>query len=158
MKVRITYARSKVIHGNMWISQHFSHKKIENCHAPFLYHLGNSTDEESIKLGGIVPGEFDECTQRIAWYFSLVSALDKNRDQKYKPHNRLQRHHDIIYVIDMQAVTCYFPSRPSFLRRSSTSKMDAKVLSTTELKNEIRLHRRKVDANIASQRNPREVN
>ena len=38
-----------------------------------------------------------------AVYFSLVSPLDSNPDPKYKPCLRLKKHHDRLFVIDLEA-------------------------------------------------------
>ena len=55
-----------------------SHSKIEKGNAEFPVHPGDAPDENSIKAG------FDEETKKRACYLSLVSALDKNPDTKYK--------------------------------------------------------------------------
>ena len=80
-----------------------SHSKNEKGNAQFLVHLGNSSDEDSIKAGGVVPEGFDQETQVQACYFSLVSALDMNPDPKYKAYNYLKHHHDRMYVSDLPA-------------------------------------------------------
>ena len=73
-----------------------------------------------------------------ACYFSLVSALDKNPDTKYKAYNHLKHRHDRIYVGDLPAaqellaffetangrVPCHHKSLSGSSRRFSMSKMD----------------------------------
>ena len=81
----------------------FSHSKYEKGNAQCPVHLGNAPDEDSIKAGGVIPEGFYEETKKRACYFSLVSALDKNPDTRYKTYNYLKHHHDTIYVSDLPA-------------------------------------------------------
>ena len=37
-------------------------------------------------------------------YFPLVSPLDKNPDPKYKPYHHLEKHDELIFFCDVQAV------------------------------------------------------
>ena len=98
-----TYLSDPQSHEPEFEYSDFSHSKIEKGNAQFPVHLGNSPDEDSIKAGGVIPEGFDEETKKRACYFSLVSALDKNPDTKYKAYNYLKHHHDRIYVSDLPA-------------------------------------------------------
>ena len=75
----------------------------QNLDIVTFVHLGNSPDEDSIKAGGVLPEGFGEETKKSACYFSLVTALDKNPDTKYKAYNYLKHHHDRMYVSDLPA-------------------------------------------------------
>ena len=79
----------------------FSHNKSQKSYAQRLFDLGNSSNEDLIKSGGILPGGLDEETKRQTCYFSLASASDKSPDPKYMTYNSLKRHHDRIYVFDL---------------------------------------------------------
>ena len=82
----------------------FSHKKIEKGHAPFLYHIGFSRNEDSVNSGELVPGGCGTSTGRTAAYFSLVSPLDQNSDPKCKSYIHIKNHHVFSFVIDLEAV------------------------------------------------------
>ena len=42
--------------GNNQENRRFFFKKIEKSYVPFLYHIGFSRNEDSIRSGGLVPG------------------------------------------------------------------------------------------------------
>ena len=52
-----------------------SHEKLEKVYAQYLYFLGVSAIEGSIKSGRLVPGGFGQIESRRAAYFSLVPPL-----------------------------------------------------------------------------------
>ena len=82
----------------------YSHKKIEKGDAPFLYHIGFSRNEESMKPEGHVPGPGGFGTSRDRkMYFSLVSPLYRDPDPKHKPLIHLLNQHDLLSVLDLEA-------------------------------------------------------
>ena len=80
-----------------------SHTKFEKGYAPFFCHVGFSRNKGSIKSGELVPGGFGQSKGRKTKSFSVVSPLDQNPDQKYKPHLNLKKHHILMSVINLEA-------------------------------------------------------
>ena len=54
------------------------------------------------RSGGLVSGGFGLSNGRKAVYFSLVSPLDPNPDQQYKPYLHMKNHHDRLNMIDLE--------------------------------------------------------
>ena len=50
-----------------------------------------------------MPGRFGTTRSRETVYFSLVSPLDENPDPNYKPYLHVKNHHDMLFVIDLEA-------------------------------------------------------
>ena len=77
------------------------HSKFETGYASYLYHVGCSRNEDSIKSGRVVLGGFSEKKGRNAVYFSLVSPLDKDHHSQVQAVTHVKRHHDLVYVVDL---------------------------------------------------------
>ena len=73
-----------------------SHKKSEKNDAQCLFDLGNSSTEDSILSGGILPRGVDEETKR-------TGMLVPTRLAEVQGVISLKRHHDRIHVIDLPA-------------------------------------------------------
>ena len=140
----------------------FSRKRIEKGHEPFLYRVGFPRNEDSTISGGPVPGGFGKNRDRKAVYFSLVSP-----DPKHKPYFNLKNHHDLLFVIDLEAAqnkqrtgVSYVATqfRPSSSPRSPTSKLDQKGSRKHNQKKEKHHQRRKADAIGRRGRKPQDTN
>ena len=60
-----------------------------------------------------MPGGYGTSKRRNAVYFSLVSPLDPNPDLEYKPFLHMKKHHDRLFVIDLEAAQNSLEFKPT---------------------------------------------
>ena len=107
--------------GNNLDFSTFSHEKIEKSYAPLVCHIVFLGDDDSITSGGLVSGGVGTSRGRN---FSLASPLAQNPNPKYKPYFHLKTHHDLLFMIDLDAAQNFAGSLPNsereclMLRRS----------------------------------------
>ena len=88
----------RVFRATLWIFQRFLQEMIEQGHAPILYHIGFSRNDDSIKSRGLVSSAIGESKGRKVVYFSHCFATP---DPKCKPYFHMKNHDDLLFVINL---------------------------------------------------------